>query len=229
MAKAESHMLKHQRTLERLQRTNMGGGLPPSVTLLHDLVKFLNATHTERGLEIQRILHQMLEIEGMAKSIKGIVWPDMSLRKTDPAKFKLLCEIDDKVALLQRELSKFRFAPRAEVAVGGDGGASEWSTWWGSLNEKSDERLRMRPSQAIEMILRLTQIGYLTRLKRCANCGKWLYAKFRHQEFCSVACQQKKFTQTDQWKAHRRVYMREYYRRTYSSPRKVKEGVRRSR
>ena len=69
----------------------------------------------------------------------------------------------------------------------------------------------MVASEALEVILRLTQIGYLDRLRHCAYCNTWLYAKFRHQTFCSVTCQQKKYTQTDQWRAHRREYMREYY------------------
>jgi len=164
----------------------------------------------------------MLEIEEMTKPIKGIVWPAMELKKTDPAKFDLLCEIDHKVAQLQRELAKFKFVPRAEVAVGGSGTASEWATWWGRGDdqEKSEPGLRMRGGEAVELILRITQIGSLTRLRRCTNCGKWLYAKFRHQNYCSVGCQQKSYTQSEHWKAHRRQYMRNYYHRTWSKPKK---------
>jgi hypothetical protein len=220
-------MLEHQRTSERLHRVNIAGALLPSVTLLDDLIKFLNETRTEEGKRIVRVLEQMLEIEEMAKPIKGIVLPAMSLRKTDPAKFKLLCTLDVKVVQLQRELEQFKFVPRAEVAVGGSGGASEWATWWGrgDYRKKSDPRLRMRGSEAVELILRITQISSLNRLRRCAHCGKWLYAKFRHQSFCSVACQQKSYTKSDQWKAHRREYMRNYYQRTYSRPRNAKRDA----
>jgi hypothetical protein len=219
-------MLEHKRTSERLHRVNIAGGLVPSATLLDDLIKFLNETRTERGKVIVGILEQMLEIEEMAKPIEGIVWPAMELKRTDPAKFDLLCKIDDKVAQLRRGLGKFKFVPRAEVATGGHGVASEWATWWSRADshEETEARLRIRPSEALEIILRLTQISCLTRLRHCANCGKWLYAKFRHQSFCSVACQQKSYTQSDQWKAHRREYMRNYYQRTYTRPRKAKRG-----
>jgi hypothetical protein len=220
-------MLNDQRTLERIHRANIAGALLPSVTLLDDLIKFLNETRSERGRSIVRVLEQMLEIEEMAKPIAGMVLPVISLKKEDPAKFKLLCQIDVKVALLRRELGKFKFVPRAAVATGGNGGASEWVTWWGraDYNEKSEPTLRMRPSEALELILRLTQINCLSRLRHCTHCGKWLYAKFRHQSFCSLACQQKSYTQSDQWKAHRREYMRSYYQRTYSRPRKARRGA----
>jgi hypothetical protein len=215
-------MLRHERTLERIQRANLAGGLLPSATLLEDLIKFLNQPRTGQGMRVGRILEQMLGIEEMTKSIKGIVLPAMSLKRTNPAKFKLLCEIDDEVALLQRELAKFKSVPRAVVAVGGNGGASEWATWWGHPSETRGRGLRIRPSEAVEAIVRLTQIGCLTRLKRCANCRKWLYAKFRHQAFCSVTCQQKNYTQSERWKAHRRQYMRNYYQSTYRRPEKAK-------
>jgi hypothetical protein len=57
------------------------------------------------------------------------------------------------------------------------------------------------------------QVGELTRLRRCSQCQKWLFARFRHQTFCSTKCQQKNYTQSDAWKAHRRAYMRRYYQK----------------
>jgi len=213
----------YRRESERLHRVTVAGGLVPSLSLLDDLIRFLNGTETESGRSVLRILLQMLEIEGMAKPLKGLLWPDLSLRKSDPEKFKQLCEIDDKVASLQRELATFKFVPRAEVAVGGGGSTSEWATWWGHANEKSEEGLRMRASEAMEVILKLTQIGSLGRLKQCANCGKWLYAKFRHQEYCSMLCQQKNYSQSEQWKAHRRQYMRNYYQANYRENRRKRQ------
>lgn len=212
-----------QRTVERIQRTELGSGLIPSVTLLRDLIKFLNETLTPRGRKVREILERMLEIEAMARPVKGNILTDMALKREDPAKFKLFCEIDDKMALLARELANFKFTPRAEVYFGGGGtGASQWTTWWGRSREKWEEHLRMTPSEAVEVMLRLTQIGYLSRLKHCSHCQKWLFAKFRHQEFCSVGCQQKKYTQSDRWKKHRREYMRDYYRMNYTSVAKKK-------
>ena len=80
----------------------------------------------------------------------------------------------------------------------------------------------MTPTEALEMILKLTQIGYLTRLRRCALCQEWLYAKFRHQTFCSMRCQQKRYTRTEEFKAKRRAYMRRYYRTNFAGKPRLK-------
>lgn len=238
MVKVDSRMLKsahHRRTAERrseqLQRTTIPGSLYPAVSLLDDLIMFLNQARTEKGVSIVCILEQMLAIDAMAKPIQGIAWPAMELQRTDPAKFDLLCELDDKVGLLRKELEKFRFVPRAEVVVCGNGSASEWATRWerADYDEKHEPSrktreggLRMRPSEALEAILRLTQIGSLSRLRHCVHCRKWLYAKFSHQNFCSLECQQKHYTQGEQWKAHRRAYMKDYYRKMYSKAKKAR-------
>ena len=72
--------------------------------------------------------------------------------------------------------------------------------------------------EALQVILKLTQIGDLTRLRHCAQCQKWLYARFRHQVFCSTACQQKNYTKCEQFKAHRRRYMRDRYQKLVKNP-----------
>jgi len=206
---------KQEKTLHRLERVSIAGGLPPSVTLLGDLVKFLNETRTSEGRRIELVLQKMLELDAMTKPIEGIIGADLSLKRTDPEKFELQWEIEKKQALLNKELSRYRFIPRAEVAVGGGGGASEWVAWWRGESRRWEKHLRMIPSEALELILKLTQIGYLTRLRRCARCHKWLYARFRHQTFCSMKCQQKQYTDTEEFKAKRRVYMRRYYHKHF--------------
>jgi len=205
---------RQEKTLARLERVSIAGGLLPSVTLLRDLMKFLNETRTKEGRKIQLILEQMLEIEAMTRPIEGIIGA-MSLKRTDPGRFETESKILAKTYLLNRELAKFRFIPRAEVAVGGSGGASEWVAWWRGESRRWEKHLRMIPSEALELILKLTQIGYLTRLRRCARCHKWLYARFRHQAFCSTKCQQKQYTDTEEFKAKRRVYMRRYYHKHF--------------
>lgn len=217
-------MLENQATLDRLQRIRLEGGLLPEVTLLGDLIKLLNRTRTTQGKRVVRILEKMLEIEVMTKPLTGMLWPAMSLKKTDLKKFQLLVEIDQKTALLNQELASYRFRPHAVVGVGGGGGPSEWVAWWkGDSREKRDPQLRMLPSEALELILKLTQIRYLTRLRRCMFCNKWLYAKFQHQIFCSTTCQQKHFTQRPAWKAHRRAYMRDRYHRFVKNPLRMRK------
>jgi hypothetical protein len=207
---------RDERQLKRLEQINIAGSLPPSVSLLSDLVEFLNETKTSRGKKIVMILEQMLQLEDMTRPIppEEPMIAALEWKRTDPKKFKVHWEIEKRRATLQRELSKYRFTPHAEVMIGGGGqGASQWAVWWrGEHNAKREKHLRMVTSEALEMILKLTQLGDLTRLRRCRLCKKWLFARFRHQYFCSTKCQQKSYTQTDEWKEHRRRYMRDRYR-----------------
>jgi hypothetical protein len=153
----------------------------------------------------------MLELEDLTNSIKpeepmiaAVEW-----ERTDPKKYRVHWEIEKRRAMLQRDLSKSRFTPHAAVAMGGGGQRpSQWAVWWQGDLDAGQEGLRLRPSEVLELILKLTQVGDLTRLRRCAQCQKWLFARFRHQTFCSTKCQQKNYTQSDAWKAHRRAYMR---------------------
>ena len=64
-------------------------------------------------------------------------------------------------------------------------------------------------SDAVFSSLRLAEQGYLDRLRKCF-CGKWLYSKFKHQLFCSTVCQQLNFRKTDEFREHRRKFMRKH-------------------
>lgn len=203
----------------RLEKAEIADSvLTVSATLFNDLRRFLNGTRTSEGRRVVQILQGMLELERLSSPVSGMVLPAMSLARTDPERFKTLSEIQDKNAVLSRELAKFKFVPSADVMVGGGGGPSEWSALWRWSNKKFEKHLRMDAGEALQMILKLTQIGYLTRLRHCAQCQKWLYARFRHQVFCSTSCQQKNYTKSEQFKAHRRRYMRDRYQRLVKNP-----------
>ena len=209
--------------LERLARTNIEGGLPPTTTLLSDLIEFLNQTGTSRGKRIVMILEKMLELEEMTKPIKPEepMFTLVEWERTDPKKYQVHWEIDKRRVILEKELSKYRFTPHAGVWMGGGGKSpSQWVVWWkGNLRSEVERDLRMRASEALELILKLTQVGDLSRLRRCTQCKEWLFARFRHQAFCSTKCQQKNYTQSEAWKAHRAAYMRNYYKRNFSRQR----------
>lgn len=199
--------------LKRLARINIAGGLPPSATLLGDLPKFLNGTRTLRGKKVIWILEAMLELEKLTSPIspEEPMIAVLAWKRTHPKKFRLHWEIEKREALLQRELSRYRFTPHASVVMGGGGqGPSKWYARWKG-DPKWEKHLRMNASEALELILKLTEAGDLIRLRRCLQCKEWFLARFRHQKFCSVKCQQKSFTNTEAWKKHRRVYMRKYY------------------
>jgi hypothetical protein len=70
--------------------------------------------------------------------------------------------------------------------------------------------------EALLSVLSLSEKGVLDRVRKCPRCGKWFFARFRHQRFCKTKCQQKHFRDSAAWKAHRNQWMRNYYRQTRS-------------
>ena len=60
---------------------------------------------------------------------------------------------------------------------------------------------------AVTRIIELCHEGLIERHRRW-GCGKWFYAKFSHQKFCSDVCQLRIYKASPEWKAYRRDYMK---------------------
>ena len=60
------------------------------------------------------------------------------------------------------------------------------------------------------LITHLAEQGLLDRVRQCGKCRTWFYARFRHQQFCSTKCQTSHYKGSEEWKAHRREWMRNY-------------------
>ncbi|HEY3974529.1 MAG TPA: hypothetical protein VGM18_16110 [Candidatus Sulfotelmatobacter sp.] len=65
-------------------------------------------------------------------------------------------------------------------------------------------------SVAIHNAIELAKLGLLERIVPC-RCGRWFYAKFKHQRFCGIACRKKDHESSETFRAARRAYMRRYY------------------
>jgi hypothetical protein len=66
-----------------------------------------------------------------------------------------------------------------------------------------------RVAEMIFTIVRLGERGLLARVRTCARCGRWFYAKFNHQRFCGNKCQLLHYQTSEEWKARRRERYRE--------------------
>jgi hypothetical protein len=64
---------------------------------------------------------------------------------------------------------------------------------------------------AIADLAKLAEKDLLGHLKECV-CGRWIWARFSHQRFCSARCRERHFRSSEKWKEHRRQKAREYYR-----------------
>lgn len=89
---------------------------------------------------------------------------------------------------------------------GEDGSQLQWTP----TKKKRNEEL-YDDSDAVFDLMELARQGLLERLKVCP-CGRWIWARFSHQRFCSARCREKEFRSSPQWKEHRRRKTREYYR-----------------
>ena len=65
-------------------------------------------------------------------------------------------------------------------------------------------------ANAVYHLAQLAKADLLNQLKKC-SCGRWLFARFSHQRFCSAQCREKEFRSSPEWKEYRRKKAREYY------------------
>ena len=82
---------------------------------------------------------------------------------------------------------------------------------------KDDEK--QWENSAVPWILSIAQTGFMLRpsklsrlIRRCGDCSQWFAAKMDHQHFCGEACRKHYASQSPEFKAKRRDYMRERYR-----------------
>lgn len=206
--------------------------------LVADLLNYLNqADRDDEARKVVQIVEEMRDLESADEPVftreDNMVLgqkPPAALKRTE--KWKRYQNLEKREASLNRQLAQYR--PRLLVhpvrrSVGGGGPSSPywWVHWivgspkWGKRG-RSQGHVSLGSGPAIQTILNFAQSGNLSRLRKCLQCYKWMYAKFRHQEFCSSKCQQQRYTQSPEWKAHRREYMRRYYHLTVSGKAKVK-------
>ena len=71
--------------------------------------------------------------------------------------------------------------------------------------------INMGESLAIDFITEIIDDGLIGRIKEC-RCGRWFSAVRDDQKSCSAKCRFQLFESTDEAKAKRRAYMRDYYK-----------------
>ena len=82
-------------------------------------------------------------------------------------------------------------------------------------------KLPVIEQQLFRIVERLIEHGEFRRLRRCVNCGKWLFAgRRRDKTNCSERCRQARYERTPKRQASNPVRAAEYYRRTLKSYRK---------
>lgn len=153
--------------------------------LLFGLVSYLNKAKAPKDKKIVGVVERLLALE------------EIEAKKMDRP-------LDE----LNRYLRRYRFRPLLTPWYDANEHPARWFVHWYSGRPG---RRPIRKFGPLDMIFDLARAGQLNRLRHCSHCQEWLYARSRHQIFCSTKCQQKHFTATEAFKAHRREYMRRRY------------------
>jgi hypothetical protein len=114
---------------------------------------------------------------------------------------------------IHAEFEKFHFYPRLTRQKG-----NRWETAWAHVHIPPAKGRPFHPdlpypipdAMAFRAIVLTAERGFLHRVRQCTQCRNWFYARFKHQEYCRTECQQKHYKASDEWKEHRREYMRGY-------------------
>lgn len=137
--------------------------------------------------------------------------------ESDDVSDKMSSRLDRLVAEFDRLMSRCKIYPHLiNVEFSEDGLQFRWDLVraprkplkpWPNAHRKTT----LDDLDALLSIVRLGQFGYLSRLKQCP-CKRWYFDRLRSQQFCSAKCRQQMFSKSEKFKAHRREYMRRYYK-----------------
>jgi hypothetical protein len=83
---------------------------------------------------------------------------------------------------------------------------------YGSRKTTTDAKvIRAIETLAVHGLVCMAEANLLDRFQLC-TCGRWYFARFPHQKFCSPDCRVKFWESSEERKAQKRERAREYYR-----------------
>jgi hypothetical protein len=122
---------------------------------------------------------------------------------------------DETEKRVNRMLAKCSMQP----CLGGHTGAHSVRFGW---------RYRDKFSEGAHLLLAVAGIGFLDRIKRCANekCRKWFFAKFPQVKDCTTECGIRRRQSSEEAKVRRREWSRKNYqdRKVLHGTSKIKPG-----
>ena len=190
-------MLEKKYAKQRELRKSVGFITIPE-QLLVGLVSYLNNAKEPRDKKIVGVFEQLLALEGIGPK-----------------------KMDRPLNKLNRDLRRYVFRPLVAPWYDSYWHSTRWVVHWYSGRPGRKPIAKFAP---LDMIFDLARAGLLNRLRRCSHCRNWLYAKSKVQIFCSTKCQQRHFTATEAFKAHRREYMRRWYYQEQLAPKATRKN-----
>lgn len=113
-----------------------------------------------------------------------------------------------RLRLLDGHLARYKVRPRltlTKAPLFAESGRARHLWEWHGKNSETDAAVKL---------LDLERQGLLDRVRQCQwkPCGKWFFARFRHQCFSTQKCQLRAYQQSDQFKEYRRQLYRSWRR-----------------
>jgi hypothetical protein len=208
-------------------------------SLAGDLLTWVSGEQSEEQKRIALILELIVKLRDLSVELETGPEQRFSWQgQTFNANGRLRPSIDPKIRERQSQLStqlnhrlrRYKMSPWYYDALGG----RLLFGWWSGIERSRDqddpsEDVWFTEEDAIIRILQLAQEGLLARITRC-DCGDWFYARTKLTKFCCTRCQQRFYKKSPEWRAKRRIYMKELrakHKKTYFPAPKKKSSARR--
>jgi hypothetical protein len=135
-----------------------------------------------------------------------------SVRRGTSGEFVFSPEISRAARSINRLLSRYTATPSVELLCQDDIDP-KLQAWWlkWNWNPRGNAKIHFEMPM-IQQIWDIAQAGRISYVKQCANCGKWLFARFSHQRFCKDNCKETFHRSNAADKQRRREWARNNYR-----------------
>jgi hypothetical protein len=183
------------------------------------LIQWLNATQGARNQHFVSLLETAQQIAALTISggtlpfIDLVTWKARGNRE-QMANAKRLFRLGRK---LDRQFARYEMYPTATPKSRG-----QWHLGWRSASRfakdvpvfvfSSGERFSFGEQDALMSLLNLMRREELGKVRECLHCGRWFFARVRHQNYCELKCQQSYFRTNPAFRNKRRMYMQGYRR-----------------
>ena len=207
---------------------------PPGAATAYVAITWLNASKEHAGKK--RIIELLQTANELAALTRPEMLPTVHLLTWKPkgtkVQLKNLRRSGRVARRLRRQLSRYKVHP--EVSPGRNG---VWRQHWKALTRTSElpitvfaqgdtEAYSFCEEDVVLRILELAKQGNLHRIRKCRYCGNWFFARVRHGNYCQRKCQQANFRTSEQFRAYRSIYMRQYRRDETSRNTRARERAR---
>jgi hypothetical protein len=166
-----------------------------------------NHSHNRANPAYEEVCGLIEKLRGLEGTLKA--HPIAAVPKRGPSRYLVASPgalLRDSINVV---LGRYQFVPTLNVV-----GKREVRLGWIPATSESEQRKTLGKASMIQVLCSLADEGALSRLRHCASsdCGRWFMADRGKKEFCSVKCRRRHQASSEEFKADRREYMRDYYR-----------------